>query len=53
MEHYCRDCKYADREHLVCKPQSKDCKAEYALSEEDFETKANCDFWEKEQKNER
>ena len=43
----CRTCIHCDIEHLICKPNSKDCKSEYALDVEDLDTEERCDFYEK------
>lgn len=51
MDSTCNDCKYADKEKMKCKPNSKDCKSEYDLEESDFIELKYCDFYErKEQK---
>lgn len=48
----CNDCKYADKEKMKCKPNSKDCRSEYDLEESDFIELKRCDFYaRKEQKN--
>ena len=45
--HKCRTCIHCDIEHLICRPNSKDCKSEYALDVEDLDTEERCDFYEK------
>lgn len=48
----CNDCKYADKEEMKCRPQSKDCRSEYDLEELDFVKLRCCDFYRrKEQEN--
>lgn len=42
----CRNCTHCDIEELICRPNSKDCKVEYTLDEEDLDKEAPCDFYE-------
>ena len=46
MKHKCEDCKHCDKEKLLCHPNSKDCKNEYALEEKDLKEYSECDFYE-------
>ena len=41
----CGFCVHADKERMKCFPESKDCKKEYDLEEEDFIKECNCDFF--------
>jgi len=43
----CKECKHCNKEEMVCRPNSKDCRSEYKLTKEDLETPARCDFFEK------
>lgn len=46
VKHKCRSCIHCDIEHLICRPNSKDCRSEYALDIEDLDTEDFCDFYE-------
>ena len=46
MKHKCEDCKHCDKEKLLCHPNSKDCKNEYAIEEKDLKEYSECDFYE-------
>lgn len=52
VKHKCRSCVHCDIEHLICRPNSKDCRSEYALDVEDLDTEEVCDFYEAESENE-
>lgn len=52
IKHKCRNCTHCDIDHLICKPNSKDCRSEYALDVEDLDTEEACDFYEAESENE-
>ena len=41
----CRYCVHANRKKMKCYPNSKNCKKEYDLAEEDFHKEARCDFF--------
>lgn len=41
----CGQCAHANKEQMKCFPESKDCKKEYDLEEEDFCKECNCDFF--------
>lgn len=45
-KHKCLDCKHCDIEHMKCFPNSKDCRSEYNLNENDLKTENYCDFFE-------
>lgn len=44
--HKCRTCKHCNVEELICRPNSKDCRSEYALDSEDLDKYERCDFYE-------
>lgn len=44
--HKCRTCKHCSIEELICRPNSKDCRPEYALDIEDLDKPELCDFYE-------
>lgn len=44
---YCALCVHADKEKMKCFPNSKDCRLEYDLTEEDFTEINRCDFFER------
>jgi len=46
IKHKCRTCIHCDVEHLICTPNSNDCKPQYALDAEDLDTEDMCDFYE-------
>ena len=45
VKHKCRTCIHCNIEHLICRPNSKDCKQEYALDVGDLDTEEPCDFY--------
>ena len=47
MKVSCSECACADRKHMKCRPNDRDCEAEYNLEEKDFTTKSNCDFFQR------
>lgn len=46
VKHKCRTCTHCDIQNLICRPNSKDCRSEYRLTEEDLDTAEPCDFYE-------
>lgn len=47
IKHKCRTCTHCDIQNLICRPESKDCRSEYRLTENDLDTAEPCDFYEK------
>lgn len=50
-KHCCKDCSHCSIEEMKCYPESRDCRVEYTLTEEDLVNYERCDFY-KEKNNE-